>query len=84
MTLKIWWWSSSNAGALWNTEYLFIVIATWSTLTQSGSTWKGPVYESNGTIWHLNWEQINDSCKSELLEIELFDHLTVCKQMADV
>ena len=33
---------------------------------------------------HLNWLQINDLCSSELLEIELFDPLTVCKQMKDV
>ena len=25
-----------------------------------------------------------DLCKIKLFEIELFDHLTVCKQMADV
>ena len=28
--------------------------------------------------------QTNDLCQFELLEIGLFDHLTVCKQMADV
>ena len=28
--------------------------------------------------------QTNDLCKIELLEIELFDHLTVCKQMTNV
>ena len=28
--------------------------------------------------------QTNDLYKIELLEIELFDHLTVCKQMTDV
>ena len=35
----IWWWGSSNAGALGNTEYPFIAIARRSTLTRSGSTW---------------------------------------------
>ena len=35
----IWWWGSSNAGALGNVEYPFIGIAPRSTLTQSGSTW---------------------------------------------
>ena len=35
---KIWWWSSRNAGALGNAEYLFIAIAPRSTLAQSGST----------------------------------------------
>ena len=28
--------------------------------------------------------QTNYLCQSELLEIELFDHLIVCKQMTDV
>ena len=35
----IWWWGSSNAGALGNAEYPFIVIAFMSTLAWSGSTW---------------------------------------------
>ena len=39
MTLKIWWWGSSNAGALWNAEYPFIAIAPRSTLARSDSTW---------------------------------------------
>ena len=25
-------------------------------LARSGSTWKGPVYGSNRTVWHLNWK----------------------------
>ena len=29
----IWWWGSSNAGALGNAEYFFIGIAPWSTQT---------------------------------------------------
>ena len=28
--------------------------------------------------------QMNELCSIELLEIELFDHLTVCKQITDV
>ena len=35
----IWWWGSSNAGALGNAEYPFIAIAPKSTLAQSGSIW---------------------------------------------
>ena len=35
----IWWWGSSNAGALGNVEYPFIAIAPRSTLAWSGSTW---------------------------------------------
>ena len=31
-----------------------------------------------------NWVSKNDICQIELLEIELFDHLTVCRQMIDV
>ena len=35
----IWWWCSSNSGALRNEEYPFIAIAPRSTLSRSGSTW---------------------------------------------
>ena len=35
----IWWWGSSNAGALGNTEYPFIAVAPRSTLARLGSTW---------------------------------------------
>ena len=33
---------------------------------------------------YLNSWQTNIWCEIELLEIELFDYLTVCKQMIDV
>ena len=33
---------------------------------------------------HLNCVLTNDLRQTELLEIELFDHLTVCKQMTDL
>ena len=52
--LTIWWWGSSNAGALENVEYPFIASASRSTLTWSGSTWQGPIYGSNKSVWHLN------------------------------
>ena len=39
MTLKMWWWGSSDGRALGNAEYLFIAIAPWSTLTRSGNIW---------------------------------------------
>ena len=35
----IWWWSSSDAGALGNVENPFITIAPRSTISWSGSTW---------------------------------------------
>ena len=35
----IWWWGSSNAGALGNVDYPFIAIVPRSTLTRNGSTW---------------------------------------------
>ena len=35
----IWWWSSSNAGALESIEYPFIAITSNPTLAWSGSTW---------------------------------------------
>ena len=63
-----------HVGALGNAEYSFIAIAPRSTLARSGSTWKGLIYGPNRTVYHLNWVQTND-----LLEIELFGHLTVCK-----
>ena len=34
-------------------------------------------------VWYLNWGQKYYLCKSEFFEIELFDHLTECKQMTD-
>ena len=34
-------------------------------------------------LWHSN-SQTNDLSKIELLEIELFNHLTMCKQMTNV
>ena len=36
------------------------------------------------TYQYLEPSNFVDLCKIELLEIELFDHLTVCKQMPDV
>ena len=33
---------------------------------------------------YLKCEQINDLCETEFLEIELFDHLSVCKRTTDV
>ena len=63
-------------------EYLFIAIAPRSTLAQSGNSWYGPIYGSNRTVWHLICVQTNDLI--ELLEIELFDYLSVSKQMTDV
>ena len=39
------------------------------------------MYWSNRKVSHLNYEQKNDLCEIELLEVELFDHLTLCEQM---
>ena len=44
----------------------------------------GRIYVSNTTVWNFNWMQTNDLCWSELLEIELFVLLTVCKQITNV
>ena len=38
------------------------------------------VKQNNQPINYLNLM----TCKTELFEIELFDHLTLCKQMTDV
>ena len=84
MTLKIWWWGSSNFGAFGNVEYLFFTIALWSILTQSGSTGYGPTYEPNRTVWHLKWVETTDLNCTELFEIEQFDHSPMRKQMTDV
>ena len=35
------------------------------------------------SVWHLNKVQINDLCLIDLFEIEVFEYLTVIKQMAD-
>ena len=64
--------------------YLFIAIAPSSNLLWSGCTGEDTIYGSNRTAWHLNCVQTNDLHSIELLEIELFDHLTECKQMTDV
>ena len=47
-------------GNLRTVEYPFIAIALRSTLTQSGGTWKGPIYGSTRTVWHLNCMQTNN------------------------
>ena len=39
------------------------------------------IYGSNRTVWFLNYVPTNDWYLIELLEIELFDLLTVYKQM---
>ena len=68
-----WWWCSSNTGALGNAEYPFIAVVPRSTLAWSVSTWKGPIYGSNRSVWYSNCVQTNDLCKIELFEIELFE-----------
>ena len=65
-------------------ECPFIAVTPQLTLTWSGSTWEGPINGSNRSAWDVNSEKTNDSWYIELLEIELFDHLTVYKQMTDV
>ena len=49
-----------------------------------GAPDKPPIYGLIRIVWHLNQMQTNDLCQTELFEIELFDHLTLCKQMIDV
>ena len=73
-----------NARDLETARYPFIAIAPSSTLAWSGRTRQGLIYRANRTTWHLNWVQTNDLYLSELIEIEVFDQLTVCKQMTDV
>ena len=73
------WWQGHSPWTLENIEYLFIAITPRSTLDRSGYTWKGSIYGSNRTVWNLNYMQINDLYKIELLEKEMFDYLTVGK-----
>ena len=49
-----------------------IVISPKSTLTRSGNTWQGSIYELDSTVWHSNSLKTNG-----LYCIELLDHLTV-------
>ena len=76
-------WGSSNAEALGDVKYSFIGIVPMSTLSWSGSTWKGSINGSNRTVWHLNWVQTKDML-NWIVKIELFDDLTVCKPMTDI
>ena len=64
-----------------NVEYFFLAIAPRSTLALSGRICLRLIYKSNRTIWHLNCVQTNELCQIKLLEIELFDCLTMCKQL---
>ena len=49
-------------GYLGNVEYPFIAIATRSTLAQSGSSWFGPIYGSNRTIWIIKRDDKQMNC----------------------
>ena len=66
-----------NIAVFRNVEYSFIAIALKPIQTQSGSTSWGPIYGPSRTVWYLNSVQTNGACLIELLEVELFDHLTV-------
>ena len=60
---------------MWNTPSLpSLQGPLWSGVLAPDDKWSRPV-------WYLKWVEINDLCLIELLEIEPFDHLTVCKQM---
>ena len=51
-------------------EYSFINITLRSTLTLSGSTCYGPIYESNRSVWKLL-----------VLDKDMWNNTTVCKQI---
>ena len=70
LTVRLQCWSFGEYGVLLHCH---------CSLVQSGCTWIGLLFGSNRTVWHLNWVQTHDLCSVELLEIDLFDHLTVCK-----
>ena len=52
---------SSITGALVSADYPFTAITPGSTLAQNSNTWKCPIYDSNRTVWHLNWVETNQS-----------------------
>ena len=54
-----------------------------STQAQSGSSLQSHIYSSK-QLFDVQTECKEDVCRIKLFEIELFDHLTVCKQMTDV
>ena len=58
-------------------EYPFIAIAPRSTLTHSGNTWYGPIYESNKTNYVCKQKT---NLESGLLYNNTWNHLTVCKK----
>ena len=82
----IWWWVSSDAETLENSECPFIATDYRSTLAQSGSTWSVQI-ELNCVLM-LNWIVSNWTVfdietvlrQTELFEIELFWCLDICKQ----
>ena len=45
---------------------------------------QGPIYGWNRTVRHLNCDKTNDFFLFKFWEMELFDQITVCKQMTEV
>ena len=65
---------------LWGMRSTFFnSIEPMSTPARSGSTWKGLINGLNKTDTEIVY-----SCKTELFEIDWFDHLTLCKLTTDV
>ena len=81
---SIWWWGSSDIGALGNAEYPFIAIAPRSIRAWSGSTWLGPIYALNRTKlrtyaklnclkWNCFWHWNSTNAKLNCLKYNCFD-----------
>ena len=68
------WWGFYNVGILGNVEFLFIAIDS-SPLYPGLVSLDGVLSMGQIELLHLNW--------IELFEIELFYHLTMCKQVTD-
>ena len=64
----IWWWDTSNAGALGNVEYLFIAMAPRSTLARNCISLCSLIYGLNRTVRQLNYVKTDNLYWSELLE----------------
>ena len=73
-----------NYPVLGNVEYPFIAIGLRSILIQRGRTRKGSIYCSNRTVYPFKLHANKMAFAKLTLEIELFNHLPVWKQMTKI
>ena len=73
MTLNYIWLWSYNSGAQRNIEYLFIAIPTRTTLTRSGSTYQGHIYdqiEQLADYFHLIVKKIIRNIYAKIMNVQ--------------